>query len=153
MKKTVLLAVLAMTMLLGAASFAVADSSGIIPGVGNPREASGTVIVTAQANPKLELTITTPDAGQHVDFGVVDPGTATGPEVVTLFVKSNKAYSITKTPSGDVAKMGLTTSLADSTGNAKTAGQSFTDNYSINIPWDTDPDVLLTANVLYTVSQ
>jgi len=153
MKKTMLLAVLAMVMLLGAASFAVADSSGIIPGVGNPREASGTVIVTAQASPKLELTITTPDALQHVDFGIVDPGTVTGGKQVTLLVKSNKEYSITKTPSGDVTEMGLTTSLADSTANAKTAGATFTDNYSINVPWTTEAGQALSANVLYTVSQ
>lgn len=153
MKKTTLLAVLAMVMLLGAASSAVADSSGIIPGVGNPPVASGNVTVKAQASPKLELTITTPDAIQTVDFGVVDPGTATGGKAVTLLVKSNKEFSITKTPTGDVALMGLTTSLADSTANAKTAGATFTDNYSINVPWTTEAGQALSANVLYTVSQ
>lgn len=151
MKKLVLVSVLALALLLGAASFATADSSGPILGTGSPRTASGTVNVSAAVNPKLTLTIVTPDVGQLVDFGAVDPGTNYGPLPVGVTVSSNKIFSLSKTITG-AAPIGLTTTLADSTGNVRTASQAFPDTYSINVPWTTDAGTY-TATVQYTVTQ
>ena len=81
----------------------------------------------------------------------MDPGTAYGPQAVTLTVQSNKTYNITKTLTG-AATIGLSTSLANSVNNAKTAGQGYADNYSLNVPWTTDPGSY-TATVQYTVIQ
>jgi hypothetical protein len=107
--------------------------------------------VKAAVNPKLVLTVVTTDGTQTVDFGAVDPGTSYGPKLVTLTVSSNKLYNITKTTT-DPTPLGLTTTLANSTGNAKTASQLYNDNYSINVPWTVDPGSY-TATVLYTVVQ
>jgi len=70
--------------------------------------AQGTVTVNANVNPKISLTIDTPDAAQTVDFGAVDPETAYT-DSVDLTVKSNKVYDLTVgAPAGDVALLGFT---------------------------------------------
>lgn len=152
MNRKMLFSTLVAAFLLSAAAYAVADISAPIVGTGTPLSAAGSVTVTATVAPKLILTITTPEAVQTVDFATVDPGTTTGVKTVSLDVKSNKAYSITKNITGSAALMGLSTSLANSTGNVKTAGQTFNDNYQLTVPWTTDPGPL-SANVQYTVTQ
>ena len=155
MKKSLLLGVLAVAILLmGAVAYATADTATITKvGSGTTAQtATDTVTVKASVNPKLVLTVVTPGAAvQTVDFGAVDPGTATGPQAVNLTVSSNKAYNISVAKVGDTP-IGLTTTLANSTANAKTASTGFTDNYSINVPWTTDPGSY-TATVQYTVVQ
>lgn len=152
MNRKMLFGALVGAFLLSAAAYAVADVSAPILGTGTPLSAAGTVAVKATVAPKLVLTITTPEAVQTVDFLTVDPGTTTPVKTVTLDVKSNKVYSISKSVSGADALMGLSTTLANSTGNAKTAGQTFSDDYQLTVPWTTDPGAL-TANVQYTVTQ
>ena len=155
MKKSLLLGVLAIAILLmGAVAYANADVVTITKtGSGTAAQtATDTVTVKATVNPKLILAVTTPAGTQTVDFGVVDPGTAYGPQAVGLQIWSNKTYNITKTLVGD-ATIGLTTSLANSVNNAKTSpSTNFTDNYNLNVPWTTDPGSY-TATVLYTVVQ
>ena len=152
MKTTLILGALAVIILmLGATTYATADTAIVYGTGGASKTASDTVTVKAAVNPKLTLTVVTPASGQTVDFGSVDPGTAYGPQVVTLTVQSNKTYNITKTLTGS-APIGLSTSLANSSNNARTAGQAYTDNFSLNVPWTTDPGSY-TATVQYTVVQ
>ena len=152
MKRNLILSMLAIAILiLGAVTYANADTAIVLGTGGASKTASDTVTVKATVNPKLTLTVTTPAATQTVDFGSVDPGTAYGPQAVTLTVQSNKTYNISKTLTG-AAVIGLNTSLANSNNNGKTAGQVYTDNYSLNVPWTTDPGTY-TATVQYTVVQ
>jgi hypothetical protein len=149
MKKSLFLGVLVgAILLLGAVSYAAADSV-TIPGVAGT--ASDIVTVNAAINPKLVLTVVTPAAAQSVDFGTLDPGTASGAQAVNLSVQSNKTYDVSVAKVGDAA-IGLSTTLADSANNARTAGQAFVDSYSLNVPWTTAPGAY-TATVQYTVVQ
>ena len=152
MKKSLLLGVLAVAILLmGAVAYATADTVVITGTGGASKTASDTVTVKATVNPKLVLTVATPAASQTVDFGAVDPGTAYGPQAVNLTVQSNKTYNLTVTKVGD-AIIGLTTSQGNLVTQPKTASQAYTDNYNLNVPWTTDPGSY-TATVQYTVVQ
>ncbi len=155
MNKKLLFTTLVAAFLLSAAAFAVADVSAPIVGTDNGAgklESSGPVNVKATVNPKLTLTITTPDAGQSVDFGAVDPGSVIGGKTVSLQVNSNKDYSLAKSVSGDSTEIGLATTLAAATTGVKGAGAPVNDAYSINVPWDTAP-AAYSATVQYTVTQ
>lgn len=156
MKKAVVMA-LAVIMVLGVAAAAFAETSTEYLGAGGPPlTVSNTVpvTVTATVNPRLTLTITTPDAGQHVDFGTIYPGaTLTAP--VTVAVKSNKAWTMTKLEAGNTAELGLVTTVPATMYGANygvKGEQSATDTYSITPPFTTDPG-LYTATVVYTVTQ
>jgi hypothetical protein len=153
MKKSLFMGVLVAAILLSAGvSSAFADSAtttGTL--VGGHLTSADTVTVKTTINPKLVLTVVTPAAPQTVDFGTLDPGTVTGTQPVNLTVESNKLYSITIAKVGDTT-IGLNTTLANSVNNAKTASQAFTDNYSLNVPWTTDPGAY-SATVQYTVVQ
>ncbi|MDR3685992.1 MAG: hypothetical protein P4L93_03395 [Coriobacteriia bacterium] len=154
MKKSLILGVLVGAVLFAsAASYAAADTATITKvGSGTTAQtATDTVTVKTTINPKLVLTVVTPAASQTVDFGTLDPGTVTGTQPVSLTVSSNKTYNITIAKVGDAA-IGLNTTLANSTNNAKTASQVFPDTYSLNVPWTTDPGTY-TATVQYTVVQ
>jgi hypothetical protein len=138
-------------LIFGAATYAMADTTSI-SGLGGASKAwSDTVTVTAAVNSVLTLTLTTPSAGQTVDFGTVDPGTAYGPETVTLIIQSNRPCAITKILTG-AAAIGLSTSLPSSSNSAETAGHAFSDNYSLNIPWVANPGDY-TAVIQYTAIQ
>ena len=151
MKKHALLGVVVVAVLLGAVAYATADSV-TYPGAGSPSAASGTVTVKTTVNPKITLTVATPDAAQSVDFGAVDPGSVIGGKTVNLTVNSNKAFDLSKVTAGQNALIGLATTLANSAANAKGAAIPFVDNYSINVPYTTDPGAY-TATVQYTVTQ
>lgn len=104
--------------------------------------------------PYLTLTLTTPDAGQTVDFGLIDPGVTTADKTVTLEVGSSHPYSITRGRDlAAEAPIGLEiTGTAEGTGLAP--GQTtYTDVYRATPPWTTDPEVPLSATVTYTVVQ
>jgi hypothetical protein len=154
MKKSLFMGVLVCAiLLLGAVSYAAADSVTVTKvGSGTAAQtATDTVTVKTTINPKLVLTVVTPAAAQSVDFGTLDPGTVTGTQPVSLTVSSNKTYNVTIAKVGDTT-IGLNTTLANSNANAKTASQAFTDNYSLSVPWTTDPGAY-TATVQYTVVQ
>ncbi len=145
MKKSVLFGVLIVAMLFGVVGLAGAD---VVTYTG---PAAGTVTVTATVNPKIALTIDTPDAAQTVDFGTIDPETAAS-DSVDLTVKSNKVYDLTVgAPAGDVSELGFANDLASATGEAK-GTNNYTDNYSINAPYTTDPGDY-TVTVQYSVAQ
>jgi hypothetical protein len=151
-KKTLLLAVLAVALFLGAAAFATAASQ-TYPGSGSPNStATGSVVVTATVNPKINLTIVAPDATQTVNFGAVDPGSLSATKTVSLSVDSNKTFSLSKTVGGSSAQLGLVTTLANSASNPKGAGTAFSDLMSVQPSFNTTPGVY-NATVQYTVTQ
>jgi hypothetical protein len=150
-KTLTLAALIAVVLFAGAITYATADTAIVYGTGGASQTASDTVTVKATVLPMLTLTVATPDNTQTVDFGAVDPGTAYGPKPVSVTVQSNKTYNISKTTTG-AAPIGLTTTLGNSTNNARTSGQLYTDNYSINAPWTTDPGSYA-ATVQYTVVQ
>lgn len=145
MRKSVLFGVLIVAMLFGVVGLASADI------VSYSAPAQGTVTANASVNPKITLTIDTPDLAQTVDFGAVDPETAYT-DTVDLTVKSNKVYDLTVgAPAGDVALLGFTNSLASVTGAAK-GTNIYTDTYGINVPFTTDPGNYA-VTVQYTAAQ
>ena len=154
MKKSLLMGVLAVAILmLGAVAYASADTVVISKNGVGVQTATDTVTVKAAVNSKLELTVTTPQATQTVDFGTVDPGSAYGATNVNLTVKSNRSYGITTVIAGQNAAMGLTTSLGNTVvGAPATASQAYVDGYNLNVPWTTAPGNY-TATVQYTVTQ
>lgn len=151
MKKSLLMGVLAIAILLmGAVAYASADTV-TVPGGGDPLTASDTVTVNATIDPRLLLTVTTPDDGQAVDFGTVEPGTAVGSQDVTMTVSSNRPYNMTIAKVGD-ALIGLGTTLGNSVANPRAEAAAYTDTYSLNVPWTTPPGAY-SATVQYTVVQ
>jgi hypothetical protein len=150
-KSLILVVLVVVVLLAGAATYATADTAIIYGTGGASKTASDTVTVRATLNPKLTLTVVTPAASQTVDFGAVNPGTAYGPTAVNVTVQSNRPYDVSKVITG-AGPINLTTTLGPSSANARTAGQLFVDNYSINVPWTTDPSAY-TATVQYTVIQ
>jgi hypothetical protein len=151
-KKTLMIALIALALLLGAAAFAQAASQ-TYPGSGSPYStATGSVTVTTTVNPKINLTIVTPDATQTVNFGAIDPGVTTGIKTVSLSVSSNRNFTMTKATTGQSAQLGLATSLASGATGVKGAASPFTDNYTATPPFTTDPGIY-NAAVQYTVTQ
>ena len=150
MKRSIIFGSLVAALLLSAAAYATAESVTI---AGTAGSATGPVAVKATVNPKLSLTIVTPDASQSVDFGgAVDPGTVIGGKTVSLSIDSNKDFSLTKSASGNVAELGLLTTLPATSAGLKGKNVPFTDAYSIDVPWTTLPAVYA-ASVQYTVTQ
>ena len=147
--KAILVGIVAAALLMSLAAFASADTA-VYNGSGSPFSTEGTVTVNATVNPLLTMTITTPDAAQTVDFGNVDPG-ATPSDDVTVTVESNQIWDMSKATSGDVAELGLTTSLAAPT-NVAAGTNTYTDTYSLNVPWATAPGAYA-AYVQYTATQ
>jgi hypothetical protein len=147
--RAILVGIVAAAILMSLAAFASANTV-TYPGSGSPQSAEGTVTVNATVNPLLTLTIETPDAAQTVDFGNVDPG-ATPSDDVTVTVESNQQWDMTKTASGDVADLGLTTSLA-APQDVSAGSNTYTDTYSLDVPWTTAPGAY-TAYVQYSVTQ
>lgn len=155
MRKQVLFGVLAVVLLFGLVGLASADQA-TYDVAGNTQ--TGNVNVTASVNPKITLQITTPDAAQTVAFGAVDPGVTLGGSV-GLLVNSNKDFDLAITQdtsafgSGVGEMITLTRSLdAGQNGVGKGKDVLFTDDYSIDVPWETDPNPY-TASVTYTVTQ
>jgi hypothetical protein len=147
--RAILVGIVAVAILMSLAAFASADTV-VYPGSGSPSSAEGTVTVNATVNPMLTMTIETPAAGQSVNFGNVNPG-ATPSQDVTVTVQSNAIWDMAKASSGDVAALGLTTSLAAPT-NVAAGSNTYTDTYSLNVPWSTTPGAY-TAYVKYTATQ
>ena len=155
MKKSLFLSALAVTVLFSVVAFATADVANYT-GAGTPRTTAGTVNVNAAVNPKITLAVTTPDVGQGVDFGAVDPGTVTGGKAVGLLVASNKTFdvAIAQTDGATFTTQGLALArdLTPSTSNPKGAAVTFTDNYTLTVPWTADPGNY-SSSVVYTVTQ
>ena len=156
MKRTLFLAALVTALLLGAAVYATATDSYTYHGtaVAPASDATGTVTVTATVDPKIDLTIETPNDNQTVGFGTVYPGDVIPSETVTLSVDSNMNYSLGMTPSGDTALLGLTHPGSAPNGTWGQLGDTgeYYDVYKIAPPWNTPP-ATYEAYVQYTVTQ
>lgn len=163
MKKTLVLA-LAAIMVLGVAGAAFAGSA-TIDGTsdgGTPPvwSAAGTVNVNAQVNPKITLTITTPD-GSGTDLLLdwattpLNPGDDPAAKVVTLAVQSNKAYNVYRdaTDMTDLAGLNIAYSMTSGVAGAK-PGATHTDSVNPGVvSYDLAPDTLLTGTLVYTAVQ
>ncbi|MDZ4063175.1 MAG: hypothetical protein U1E22_00745 [Coriobacteriia bacterium] len=131
----------------GNMTFWTTDQNGVP--TGTTALPTGTYTITGNY---LSVTITTPHAGQSVDFGAVNPGVVTAPLQVSVVVDSSLGYTITRAVSGDIARMGL--AITGTATGAKPAGTAtYLDSFTLDPPWTTDPSVPLTATVLYTVTQ
>jgi hypothetical protein len=157
MKKSLLLSVLVVAiLLLGAVAYASADTVNK-NGTGAPLTATDTVQVKATVAAKLVMAVTTPDALQTVDFGAQVAGVAATPKNVTLNIWSNKTYTLTKSLQNDTS-IGLTTSLPVSQAGAVTAlvdnaaGTLWTDVYNLNVPYSAGTGNI-TSSILYTATQ
>ena len=148
--KTKMLVTAAVTLALLATMgiFAVATPDAVTLS-GTP-SVSGTVTARATVNPMIELTITTPNATQTVEFGAVNPETAHSRDV-QLRVKSNRIFNLTTDMANQYSAIGLTTSLGDLS-NQDRGVHSHTDTYSIFVPYTTAPGDYV-ATVRYTVTQ
>ena len=107
--------------------------------------------------PYVSMTITTPDPGQSMDFGLVDPGVTSLPKVVSIEVVSSAAYTVTRTATGDSALLGLevngSPTLTGLVGTGLVGTTTFADQYTVTPPWTTDPETPLAASITYTVTQ
>lgn len=135
MKRALLIATVVAVAMFGVVAYAMAA---------NPES----VAVTAFANPKITMTVST----TTVDFGNVDPGVAQATKDVTLNVDSNKDFTVTKNKTADAA-MGLTTSLGLSTAGTKGAGNAFTDTYGLTLPWSVSASSTANTTIVYTAAQ
>ncbi|MDO8848851.1 MAG: hypothetical protein Q7W51_10755 [Coriobacteriia bacterium] len=154
MKKAVVLA-LAAIMVLGVVGAAFADAvpyPGAVNGDGDLEATNGAspVQVTASVKSKLTLTVDTPDGSQTAAFGDVYPGAAAVTEDVDVTVQSNKSWTSSTSVAGQDALMGL--SRAGFPASGAKGANTYTDTYTVNVPWTTDPGDY-TATVTYTVTQ
>lgn len=160
MKKAALLVVLVVALVFGVASAAFGAASTFGPQSTFPLNNSGTPVnVRATVNPRVQMTITCPDATQTVDFGTLNPGDTAAAKNVTVNVLCNQAYHLQKsvaTPAS-LTKLNVSMTYADGSSTLGTVvaapGTTFTDAYSIGgagVPWDTAPAQYATA-VTYTV--
>ncbi len=166
MKKTLVLA-LAAIMVLGVAGAAFAGSatyadtdSGATKGTAGP----GSVAVTAKTNPKITLTITTPDgAGTQLllDWATtpLDPGTDPAAKKVSLVVDSNKDFAINVDETGmtplTTAGFTYTRNLtAGVDGYTKGDDRTFEDSVDLGpVSYSITPDQLFTGQLVYTAIQ
>lgn len=103
--------------------------------------------------PYVSMTVTTPDDGQSVVFGSVDPGVTSPAKDVLLEVTSSRQYTITRVIGGDSTALGLQVSGVP-VGVLQLAAltpASFVDTIALAPPWTTDPDIPLNAWIAYTV--
>jgi len=162
MKKVLFVSVLAVALVLGLATTAIAGPPAVFgPGTAPIDNSSNPVNVRATVNPRVQMTITCPDATQTVDFGTLNPEdtVASGSNDVTILVKSNQNYHLAKTiatPSV-ISALGISMTYADGSSTAGTpsaGGTTYTDSYWIpapGVPWTTTPGDYNT-NVTYTVT-
>jgi len=140
MKKMLIVATLVVALVSGLVAYAVAAGD------------SGTVTVTARVRPVIQLTINTPTLA----FGDVLPGDA-ATLAAAYNVRSNDSFTISKSlTSGTQADLGLTTAGTPGGTQAKAPGapgRNYSEDYSIDIPWTTDPGdytIVYTYNVVTT---
>lgn len=103
--------------------------------------------------PYLSMTITTPDASQTVDFGVIAPEVTTAAETVSIAIDSGVTYDLTRSVTGQTVEMGLSVTGTGAGMNLPAGPSTYIDQYTAMAPWTSDPDVLYTATVTYTVVQ
>ena len=158
MKKTLVLA-LAALMLFGVAGVALAESvdyTGVdVAGTWTATNGGDPVEVRATVNPKITLTVNTPDASQSVEWLGVDPDTTVGGKTVDVYVDSNKQFDLAvseNVAAFTAADITLTRSLAAQADQGKGKDVHFADAYQITTTYNTEPGTYA-AYVTYTVTQ
>ncbi|MDZ4063176.1 MAG: hypothetical protein U1E22_00750 [Coriobacteriia bacterium] len=157
MKKLVVVGILIVAVVFGLVAYASADTVNLVVG-GNPLAGSGNVTVRAVVNPRLTVSITTPDAAQTVDFGSLNPGDNPADKNVVILVSSNKAFQIDKAMGSTNLAANLSMTMTypaglDVANGVKGANTSFTDIYHIPaVAWTVDPGTYVDT-VTYTVTQ
>lgn len=156
MKRTALLMVLVVALVFGAVGYAFAAGSATFTGSSPVDNSTNLVQVQAKVNPKISLTINTPDGSGSsllVDFGSVDPGVTTSGKTVSLDVASNKNFTIA-TAITDPAPLNLATSINPATVYTHGNTQTISDPYSITPDFSLLADgSTYSATVQYTVTQ
>lgn len=163
MKKTLVLA-LAAIMVLGVAGAAFAGSAtyqdtttkGTIT-------AAGPVAIQAKVNPKITLTLATPDGtGTNLllDWTIDDPSATSAAKTVTLTTSSNKAFTITRTDScAALTAAGINVSAMALTGHGGVKGKDKVNTDTVTLTpvttwWDVEPNTAAYAGSLtYTLVQ
>lgn len=160
MKKAVILTLAALMVLgVGAAAFAGTANYVSVP----PATAldGGPVAVQAKVNPKIDLTVTTPDgagAALLLDWATVglNPGDDPAAKNVSLEIDSNKSFTILVTENlGPFTAAGLTftRSLANATPGVKGQNVAFTDTLNFDpVSWNVEPGTY-NGSIAYTVVQ
>lgn len=158
MKKAVVLA-LAAIMVLGVAGAAFAGSGTYDNVPGANTVSSGPVTVSAKVNPKLTLTVVTPDGGGLLlDWASIDPSTPPASKTVNLTVDSNKAYTVTvASVFTNLTNAGITVNRAlDVSTGTKGQSRAHVDTVSLAATsgswWDVEPGTY-TGSITYTVTQ
>lgn len=98
----------------------------------------------------LSLTITTPNDGQSIQFGAIDPGESASAQV-QIRIESSAPYEITRTLDGAAPLLNLT-AVGVPEGPQPPGIAAFADTVSIIPPWTTDPGAV-TSTLVYTVVQ
>lgn len=158
-KGIILVAVLAAVLVMTAVTYAGANAV-VYNGSGSPFAASGSVQATVTINPKLAMTITTPDPGQKVMFAAADPGSGAQSKTVNISVDSNHDFVLAVDKSGvsnaagniGISGMNFSTTLAASTNKSKGQNVLASDTYGINPDWTVDPGNY-TGTIVYTATQ
>lgn len=159
MKQALLIGVLVVAIVLGAAGLASANTVTYGPATTPVSNGASPVVVQATINAKIQMSITTTGGAQTLDFGTLDPGSSTGTETVSILVYSNKSWTIDKSLSnpGILGSLNMSTKYAAGASilGAATApsssGTTVTDEFRVNgVPWTTAPGAYAT-NVTYTV--
>ncbi len=150
MKKTMLVALVIVSLIFGIVAYASAAS------------ASANVAVTVKVNPKLNLTVV-PAAGADLsgsqalgfalDWTGVDPGTSKS-KAVAFTIDSNRAGNLTAVWSSDPSAYNLSSTLqASPEPFGKGTGQPFGDTISFAPDWNTDTVGMPTYTLQYSAIQ
>jgi hypothetical protein len=86
---------------------------------------------------------------KNIDFGAVDPGTTHDSGPVNITINSSEPFDLTKSLSGSITALGLTSELVDRF-NQPSGPSVFIDRFRIDVPWSVDPGPY-TATVTYTI--
>jgi len=157
MKKVLFVSVLAIALVMGIASSAFAASVTYGPGAAPISNSATPVNVRATVNPRVQMTITCPDATQTVDFGTLNPEDTAAAKLVQIDIRSNQNFHLAKTVATPsvISALNITMTYADGSSTAGSPGNTtINDNYSIaapGVPWTTAPGDYNT-NVTYTVT-
>jgi hypothetical protein len=120
MKKTLFVSIAVLALVMGVVAYAAA--------------AGTTVTVTAKVNPLLQITVA--DGDEAISFDVT-PGQPAYSDTATVNVRSNVAYDVQRSASGDdiIGTLGMTVTGATGTNFAKApsaAGMDHTDTFEID---------------------
>lgn len=156
-KSTILIAVVAL-LIFAAVGYALADTANFQGSGGGAQTAGpGSVIASVTVNSKITMQIDTPNNGQLVDLGFVDPG-ANASKNITVTVQSNRGYKFSALNTvGTITDPNMAFQI---TGGVPTAGVTtqpkpgnvFVDTYKVAPSYNMTPGAY-SGTTQYTVTQ